>query len=366
MNKKKIIFSINGSLKHCGVDEYTILLEKVLQEEYEFIHIVQSGSDIHKLLVEKGKKVLPLDSPYLKSIKQIFCYIKEYEPDIVFINTAKQYYLSILFPRYCKLIIVRHNSYNLQYFPNLFFLKRVNFIIAPSNFCASVIKKQFPKLKDKIKVIYNTVYLDNINYNDNSLSSPKNAKSDNFETDLFNIGFIGRIEPKKGILLLIDALYKMKKENLKFHCYIAGKFSSIAFEKEVKNSISQKGLERYITFDGFIKDKNEFYSKLDLVVIPSLKEVKETFGLVVLEAFLFNKPVVATSSGALPEIITYGPSSIVCHTQNPQDLANCIKLSMDKKLRDEYRYRMMIPYKSFFNFTKFKKDINDIIELIKA
>ena len=363
MEKKKVIFSINGSFKHCGVDEYTILLEKALKDKYEFFHIVEDESDICKILIEKGKKVLPLGSSYLESIRKILRYIKQYKPDIVFINTAKQYYLSILFPKYCRIIIVRHNSFFLQYFPNLFFLKRTDFIIAPSNFCANVIKRQFPELKEKVKVIYNTVDIDNINYKNNSYSQPDDFNKSKLGKNIFNIGFIGRIEEKKGILLLIDALYNLKREKINFHCYIGGKFNSLVFEKEVKNRVTQKGLEQYITFEGFIKDKKEFYSKLDLVVVPSLKEVKETFGLVVLESFGFGKPVVATSSGALPEILSYGPSSIVCHTQIPSDLASCIKLLLDKNLEKDYRLKMAISYRSFFTFNKFKKDIRDIINI---
>lgn len=364
-SSKKVVFSINGSVNHCGVDEYTLLLEKTLMDQYEFIHIVKPQSDIYRLLKERNSKILTLSSSYIKSLKEISEYKKTYNPEIVLINTAREYYLSLAFSKDVNIIIVRHNSYKLNQIPNFLFLKKASFIIAPSGFCANVIRIQFPGLKDRIKVVYNVVdipFSARRNDRGNREYDKENRNNDNSEKDkIFKIGFIGRIEPKKGLNLLIDSLYYLKSEDLNFHCYIAGKFCNSEYEKEVLDRITIKKLKNNITFEGFIKDKKSFYGKLDLLVVPSLKEVKETFGLVLLESMAFGVPMVVNASGALAEILSYGPSSMVCFTENPSDLARVIKLMLNQKLSDEYKKRISIVYNSFFNFDRFKNEVKNII-----
>ncbi|TVP82311.1 MAG: glycosyltransferase [Puniceicoccaceae bacterium] len=59
-------------------------------------------------------------------------------------------------------------------------------------------------------------------------------------------------------------------------------------------------VEDYVKFTGWHSNPNEFIDQLDLLVLPS---VKESFGLVIIEAMAREKPVLATRC--------HGPSSII-------------------------------------------------------
>lgn len=366
-NDKKIIFSINGSISHCGVDEYTLHLDKTLSDSFDLIHIVKPNSDICKNLIEKNIKWLDLGLSYKDSFTKIKGYCKRLKPDIIFIHTAKEYFLILAIKMVlpdCKVIFIRHNSFKLSSFPNYFFLKLADAIVAPSNYCADVVKNQFPKLKSKIFVIYNAI---------ESKNSKKNAVEDNEKIEdnennekvenRITIGFIGRLTYQKGIELLLDAFKILCKseEKIDWHLVIAGKFDSISYQNKIEQKIKESGLSEKIRFLGFIKEKEKFYDNIDICVIPSLKTVKETFGLVAIEAMYYSKPVVSISSGALTEILSFGPSGCICFQENPECLAETLKLLCENELKKRYIQNSKILLEYFFSYSRFKFEYLNLI-----
>ncbi|HMS56868.1 MAG TPA: glycosyltransferase family 4 protein, partial [Fimbriimonadaceae bacterium] len=61
---------------------------------------------------------------------------------------------------------------------------------------------------------------------------------------------------------------------------------------------------------------------MDCVVVPSLWE--EAFGFVALEAMSLGKPVVATRSGNLPELVVPGENGLLINKGDSKALANAI------------------------------------------
>ena len=53
----------------------------------------------------------------------------------------------------------------------------------------------------------------------------------------------------------------------------------------------------------------EAYANIDVLIVPSL--VPEAFGLVVMEAFSAGRPVIVSTSGALPELVRHGIDGFV-------------------------------------------------------
>lgn len=390
--QNKFIFSINGSAHHCGVDEYTIILEKALSDKYDFIHIVRKNSDISKKHEKNGSKIVHIEKNFIKTIIKIKKIYNKLKPAYIIIHTAKEYYLVLLF-KICgnsKIILVRHNSFKLNYFFNFLFLKMADFIIAPSYYCANIIKSQFPWLSSKIKIIYNTIdKIDGILYD--NLKQNESFKYNSFEMNLsskklidnllekktkkLTIGFIGRITEQKGIELLIEAFYYLKDIDplTEYNLIVAGKFGSIEYEKFIKEKIKEKEKNNYkdnqnkdkldgkIEFIGFINDKKKFFDNIEICIIPSLKTCRETFGLVAIEAIKHEKPVIAMSSGALSEILSYGPSAAICFNETYEALAKTIVLLKDVKLRQKYVENGKILSDTIFSFIKFKNEYNQLI-----
>lgn len=127
------------------------------------------------------------------------------------------------------------------------------------------------------------------------------------------VGFIGRIAEEKGVELLCDAFLSVfssqqwdpkKKPLLK----IAGQGDSSYIRLLKKRYAHER-----IVFLGKVKAV-DFYSQVDVVVVPSLWE--EPLARVVFEAFFFSVPVISSSRGGNPEIITNGRNGFIFSTRN--------------------------------------------------
>jgi len=84
------------------------------------------------------------------------------------------------------------------------------------------------------------------------------------------------------------------------------------------------GLRERVTFTGrlTIEDLVKQYNTASVVVVPS---VYEGFGLPAAEASACATPVIATSGGALPEVIADGESGLVVPPMDPEALAEAIR-----------------------------------------
>ena len=141
-----------------------------------------------------------------------------------------------------------------------------------------------------------------------------------------NIGVIGRISPRKGQAYLLDAfidLLRRQKENSP-HLFIVGDiFTGYEYYlQELKNKVSEAGLEVMVTFTGFIEDMTTIYSLLDIVVVPSI--LPEGFGLVVLEAMASHLPVIATDHGGPLETIEPNISGLLVPHDDVSLLADAL------------------------------------------
>ena len=355
MIKPKKIISINFSKSYCGVDEYCINLEESLKKdrEFEIIHFALKNSDFENRLREKGSVFHSFTKKKIVSVKSLIKFIhliKNIKPDTVIIHTAGEYYLSLFIKKTTRLIIIRHNSFKLSIFPNIIFLNRAQFIVTPSNFCKQVLLETFPYFVNKVKLIYNAIFFDEIDF-----EACKEEKN-----DILNIGFIGRLTYLKGLGILVDSLKFLKEDGIKFHFYVAGKFLDSEYESLIYSKINEIKVEKDVTFLGFIEDKKEFFKKINLLVVPSMKRVKETFGLVAIEALINKVPVIGFNSGALPEILSYGPSGIsIC--ESSKELASAIKQLQDKELANIYAKNGYLFAKTLCNTDVFRESFKAIL-----
>jgi glycosyltransferase involved in cell wall biosynthesis len=104
--------------------------------------------------------------------------------------------------------------------------------------------------------------------------------------------FMSRIEPKKGLDLLIPALESILGSGIDFHFILAGSNPQDAdYETQIKVQIHNSPLAKYTTITGFVSGdlKVEVLTKADLFVLPSYYE---NFGIAVAEAMAAGVPVV--------------------------------------------------------------------------
>ncbi|MEG4961067.1 MULTISPECIES: hormogonium polysaccharide biosynthesis glycosyltransferase HpsP [unclassified Microcoleus] len=104
--------------------------------------------------------------------------------------------------------------------------------------------------------------------------------------------FMSRIEPKKGLDLLIPALESLLAEGISFHFILAGSNPQDAgYETKIQEKIQNSSLGQSTTITGFVSGdpKVALLRKADLFVLPSYYE---NFGIAVAEAMAAGVPVV--------------------------------------------------------------------------
>lgn len=141
---------------------------------------------------------------------------------------------------------------------------------------------------------------------------------------------IGRLERIKGFQYLIRALPSIIKEVGSTKLVMAG--PDFNYGVKLKKIAEETNVQDNVIFYGPIngKEKFEAFSAANIVAVPSLYE---GFGMLLLEAMAAGKPLVATNTGAAPEIIQNGKNGILADLGDTEDLAGkIVKLLSDDQL----------------------------------
>lgn len=104
--------------------------------------------------------------------------------------------------------------------------------------------------------------------------------------------FMSRIDPKKGLDLLLPALKNLQAQGVKFHFVLAGANpQDPEYEQKIQQQIQQSSLAKCSTITGFVRGemKQALLQDADVFVLPSYYE---NFGIAVAEALAVGTPVV--------------------------------------------------------------------------
>jgi glycosyltransferase involved in cell wall biosynthesis len=104
--------------------------------------------------------------------------------------------------------------------------------------------------------------------------------------------FMSRVDPKKGLDLLLPALKNLLTQGVKFHFILAGgNPQDPNYENKIRNQIQASPLAQCTTITGFVSGdtKAALLEQSDLFVLPSYYE---NFGIAVAEAMTAGLPVV--------------------------------------------------------------------------
>lgn len=112
------------------------------------------------------------------------------------------------------------------------------------------------------------------------------------------IGTIASLTPKKGHVFLLHALKRLLDRRIPCVLVLAGD----GIQRESLASLAERlRVADAVRFLGEVRNVADLLETIDVFVLPSLVE---GLPLALLEAMLAGKPVVATSVGGVPEIVT--------------------------------------------------------------
>lgn len=159
---------------------------------------------------------------------------------------------------------------------------------------------------------------------DSPLGLPFHVHSD---PEHFNILLTGRLVPDKGHKDAILAMKILKDRGFeKIHLYIAGSLQANMYidwyEDELKNLISENGLEDYITFCGEVTDMVGLREKMDVELMTA---IKETFGRVTIEGMRSGLVLIGSNTGGTLELIKDRKTGLLYQQGDEKDLADKIQ-----------------------------------------
>lgn len=110
---------------------------------------------------------------------------------------------------------------------------------------------------------------------------------------------VGRLEEQKGHAVLLDALAELRQRGLDFTVVLAGDGS---LREPLAARAEALGLGSRVHFVGALDDAGPLLQSADAVALPSLWE---GLPLVLLEALVRARPVIASAVGGVPEVVEH-------------------------------------------------------------
>ncbi|MCL6216758.1 glycosyltransferase [Zunongwangia pacifica] len=329
--KKKVIFFVNYYAG--GAEKMTLNIASFLDDTtYEKIFYIV-GKDLG-LISKFIPKTSTIKFIKVKSYKdflifKIFKVIKNEKPDFVF---------SSLMPinwRVCMVgaffyrvkIIIRINNY--LYTQSL--IQKIRLFLA-YRFAKTIIVQT-----DEM----NNEHITTLKLNKNkvvTLANPINKKAIDkkiavsncspFPESTINYVFVGRIDPVKGIDVLLQSFSKILSTQLNAHLYILGDTEGIfePYYLELLELAQRLKIQSKVFFMGFQDNPYKFMKYADCLVLPSKNE-----GLpnVILEALYLGTPVAATASiPVISRIINNGVEGFVVPVDDYDALADAMLSSV--------------------------------------
>lgn len=175
------------------------------------------------------------------------------------------------------------------------------------------ISKTFTTVKNKISVIPPGVYLDK-----------RPAAKDFSKNSVLFVGSLEKTHSHKGLSYLLEAVAKVKQAVPGIQLVVVGKGDGTDGYKDEARKLS---LQDNVTFTGFVPDSDlgTYYRNATVVVLPSTNN-SEGFGMVLIEAGSYGKPVIATHVGGVPFVVDHNKTGLLVEPANTKELANALQL----------------------------------------
>lgn len=383
--KKRVLFIITQSelggaqrflsnlVSHLDRDAHEVLVAVGSSGNGDFLRVLKAGGIPCQTL-----KFLKRE-PGLNDIKAVFeirGLIKNYRPDVLFLNSSKAGFIGSLasvFPTRINAMKVVYRiggwSFNDPWpkWKKCFWIilewlssKWKDVIIVNNKHDLDQAKKLKIKSRVQTVLIHNGIETYKLD-----LMPKEEAREKLFEQALKTsgrsvqakniIGTIANFYPTKGLEYLIGAADCLS-ENEDTVFFIIGDGE---LRPEIEKMIREKGLKKKVFLLGQIPDAYRFLPAFDVFVLPS---VKEGFPWALIEAMSAKLPVIATNVGAVPEIIDDHKNGLIVKPRDSAGLADRIQEVLENdRLRNELGIQAHQTVLFKFELDKMVKKIEELL-----
>jgi len=171
--------------------------------------------------------------------------------------------------------------------------------------------------REKIRMIYGGV---------ESAAGRPNHRPSCPDHRLPRLVLVGNYSPGKGQLVAITALKHLFDQQVRAELVLVGPAPDPLYFAELKQAVSDRGLDKLVSFVGYQDDSTPFVAEADLVLMCSRSEA---FGLVTIEGMQLGKPVVGARGGATPELIRDGFNGLLYTVDDASDLAAKVRYLLE-------------------------------------
>lgn len=281
MKKIKVCHVVSG-LKSGGVESMIYnYCSRFNKNKYEF-HLLYQHDPCKKNVEEfnsigfKLKRITSKAKNPIKNYKETLKYLKDNSIDVVHCHMTLMNFIPLIAAKKAKIskrICHSHNS-NLNT-PNLFIkfiyfiLKKICIKYSTSLIACGIDAGKYMYGNKNFIIIYNALNTEKFKYN--HINRVKIRDKYNIKKDEILIGHIGRFTNQKNHKFIIEMFNNLvlddKKKKYKLVLIGDGELKT-----EIEYMVEKFNLKGNVIFTGVIDNTNEFYSAMDLFILPSLWE----------------------------------------------------------------------------------------------
>lgn len=201
------------------------------------------------------------------------------------------------------------------------YFHQLNCLCANGTLSLTILKREFPQLQSKLKLIENVTFPDKIH---------QLAKAEPlFDAGRISIVTVGRLEKPKGYELAVEACSLLVQKGYDVHWVIIGEGSERA---NIERIISEKQLQNNLILLGQKENPYPYISQANFYVQTSLHEGKSN---TINEAKILCKPIVVTNFESVFEQITHLSNGIIAEKEAQSIADGIITLIEDVTLQQK-------------------------------
>lgn len=331
-----LYFSSFGNLRWGGQRSLFHLVTRLDKPSFRPHVVLPTDEDMARQLRLRGVEVIVLDLPKiwglnvfdtLGAFRSVLQVIDQHRIDLIHTDGTRNTLYAGLAARLRNLPLVWHirSSERDRLDPILRLLATKIILVADA------LRKRFaaPAGDDRFVTIYNGVDLASFN----GSSVPSHVRKDFAIPDGgFLASCLGRIEKRKGQLVLIEACGQLKAQGSPVRLFFAGETAEPDYYRACVDAVRRYGIQDSTIFAGHLDDPVSLLRESDVMVLPSLSG--EAFSRSIIEAMAVGLPVIASDVGGAPEAVQNGVSGWIVPPGDVLTLRETIlRLQQDPVLR---------------------------------
>lgn len=325
----KFLF-VSASYKYGGAETYFITLTKALAAAGHSVEaVVFPDAPIARALshsavrLHAGRFRNALD---LRGFRAIVAAARQRRPDWLVGATGKEHLATLLMGKKCGIpvALIRHRPGMKGLAARLVMSHAQRFFAVSDYARRDYIRCGMPR--SRVRVLYNPI--------DTTLFCPDSAhrramlRSLGLGEHAIVLGYIGRMDPGKGVFTLLETANAAMTRERRLHCLWIGDGSCA---DELRERITHSTFATRHHQLGWMPDVYKYYHALSLLAMPSI--TPETFGRVSLEAQACSVPVLGSNHSGLPETLKPSVTGMLVPPGDVNALHDAILVLCDDKMR---------------------------------